>query len=266
MSCGGLGSSGRCPTTACADPNQLEWLSQGSDAARSCVRGGRGRPFDIFHRVQLHRLMGHIILLGDSIFDNAAYVRGGIDVITHLRRQIPSGWRASLKAVDGGRVEDVRRQAQGLPDDATHLFVSAGGNDALLNADILRMKVSSSAEVFDRLADLAGAFESHYRGMLRDVLGLNRPTAVCTIYYPRMPEAFAQKVAVAALATFNDVIIRQAFLAGVPLIDLRLVCNEDSDYANEIEPSEAGGNKIAGAIARVAGEHDFESRKTAAYF
>lgn len=210
--------------------------------------------------------MGHIILLGDSILDNAAYVGGGLDVTTHLRRQIPPGWQASLKAVDGSVVEDVRRQTLDLPADATHLFVSAGGNDALSNADVLRMKVSSSAEVFDRLADLAGTLESHYREMLRGIPGLNRPTAVCTIYYPRMPEPFDQKVAVAALATFNDVIIRQAFLAGVPLIDLRLVCNEDSDYANEIEPSEAGGKKIAGVIARVVKEHDFKGRKTAAYF
>ena len=32
--------------------------------------------------------MGHVVLLGDSIFDNAAYVRGGPDVIRrpfHLR-------------------------------------------------------------------------------------------------------------------------------------------------------------------------------------
>jgi hypothetical protein len=102
--------------------------------------------------------------------------------------------------------------------------------------------------------------------MLQAVLELNKPTAVCTIYYPRIPEAFAQKIAVAALATFNDVIIRQAFLAGIPLIDLRLICNEDSDYANEIEPSEAGGRKIASVIARVVNEHEFKGGKSVAYY
>jgi hypothetical protein len=210
--------------------------------------------------------MNHIVLLGDSIFDNAAYVGGGLDVVAHLRQQIPPGWQASLKAVDGSVVEDVPWQASELPAGATHLFVSAGGNDALLSADVLRMKVSSSAEVFSRLADLAGAFEDRYREMLKAVLRHNKPTAVCTIYDPRMPEAFAQKIAVAALATFNDVIIRQAFLAGVPLIDLRLLCDEDSDYANEIEPSEAGGRKIAGVIAQVVNEHNFGAGKTAVYF
>jgi lysophospholipase L1-like esterase len=206
--------------------------------------------------------MNHIVLLGDSVFDNKAYVGGGLDVIAHIRRLIPDGWKASIRAVDGSVVENVRKQALDLPDDATHLIISAGGNDAILNAGISQQKVESSAEVLDKLADIAGEFEHRYREMLQGVLSLNKPTAVCTIYYPRIPEPFTQKIAVAALATFNDVIIRQAFLAGVPLIDLRLVCDEDSDYANEIEPSEKGGGKIAGAVVRLVSEHDFESRRT----
>ncbi len=210
--------------------------------------------------------MNHLVLLGDSIFDNRAYVSGGLDIISHLRQQIPSEWHASLKAIDGSVVVDVPRQVLDLPADATHLFVSVGGNDAIQNADVLQMMVSSSTEVFDRLGDLATTFEYQYSEMLRAVLRSNKPTTVCTVYYPRMTEALYQKIAVAALATFNDVIIRQAFLAGLPLIDLRLVCNEDSDYANEIEPSEAGGRKIASVIARVVNEHDFRSGKTVVYF
>lgn len=210
--------------------------------------------------------MNHIVLLGDSIFDNESYVGGGLDVIAHLRQQMPDTWKATLCAVDGSVVENVQKQILGLPDDATHLFISSGGNNALLNADILQMTVSSSAEVFDRVADLASVFELHYREMLQAVLSLNKQVAVCTIYYPRMPEDFAQKITVAALATFNDVIIKQAFLAGVPLIDLRLVCNEDADYANAIEPSETGGSKIAKTILRVAQERNYEAHRTEAFF
>ena len=125
-----------------------------------------------------------------------------------------------------------------------------------------RIVLDSGLRATDKLADIAGEFEYRYREMLQGLLSLKKPTAVCTIYYPRIPEPFTQKIAVAALATFNDVIIRQAFLAGVPLIDLRLVCDEDSDYANEIEPSEKGGGKIADAIVRLVSEHDFESRRT----
>ena len=35
----------------------------------------------------------------------------------------------------------------------------------------------------------------------------------------------------------------------MPLIDLRLICDENEDYANAIEPSVHGGEKIAAAIA-----------------
>jgi hypothetical protein len=48
-----------------------------------------------------------------------------------------------------------------------------------------------------------------------------------------------------ALALFNDRITRAAFSRGLPLIDLRLICNEEGDYANPIEPSVQGGAKIA---------------------
>ena len=52
---------------------------------------------------------------------------------------------------------------------------------------------------------------------------------------------------------FNDVILRVAFEHHLPVIDLRLICNEPADYANPIEPSGRGGRKIALAIARATG-------------
>jgi lysophospholipase L1-like esterase len=206
--------------------------------------------------------MTHIVLLGDSVFDNAAYVRGGADVVTHLRRLMPSDWKATLAAVDGSVVLDVPRQLESVPDDATHLVVSTGGNDALTNAGILGEYAQSFAEVLGRLADVAEVFEDDYRRMLDALRAEGKPAAVCTIYYPRMEDARVQRLAVAALATFNDVITRAAFESGLPLIDLRLVCDEDSDYANPIEPSEAGGAKIARAIVGLVSAHDFTQRRT----
>jgi hypothetical protein len=206
--------------------------------------------------------MTHIILLGDSVFDNAAYVGGGADVFTHLRGLVPGGWRATLAAVDGSVVGDVPRQLESVPDDATHLVVSAGGNDALMQSDIIREGARRAVEVLNRLADVAEAFESDYRRMLDALLAKGRPAAVSTIYYPRVEDALVQRLAVAVLASFNDVITRAAFGAGLPLLDLRLICNEDSDYANPIEPSVAGGAKIARAIVRLVSGHDFTQRRT----
>src|SRR5215203_2427357 len=96
--------------------------------------------------------MTHIVLLGDSIFDNRAYVAAEPDVVSHLRTMIPPGWQATLRAVDGNVAENVSRQLLGVPPDSTHLIVSVGGNNAIMNADILSLQVNSAAEVFDALA------------------------------------------------------------------------------------------------------------------
>jgi hypothetical protein len=89
--------------------------------------------------------------------------------------------------------------------------------------------------------------------------------AICTIYNPRYPDPRLQRLAVTGLTVFNDAIIRQAFARGLPLIDLRLVCDQDADYANPIEPSVRGGAKIAAAIARLVTEHDFARRRAEAF-
>ncbi|HEX8190118.1 MAG TPA: SGNH/GDSL hydrolase family protein [Pyrinomonadaceae bacterium] len=206
--------------------------------------------------------MSHLVLLGDSVFDNAAYVRGGPSVIQHLRSKLPAGWRATLLAVDGSTTRDVQGQLDKIPPDAGRVIVSAGGNDALGHVGILSESARSAAEVLARLADIGEQFGQAYREMLRAVLANSLPTAVCTVYYPNFPEPALQRVATAALTIFNDVIIREAFEAGVPLIDLRLVCSEAGDYANEIEPSAAGGEKIATAILELFGEHDFGRGRT----
>ena len=51
--------------------------------------------------------------------------------------------------------------------------------------------------------------------------------------------------------------LREAAMRGVPLIDLRAVCDDDADFATPIEPSVQGGGKIAAAIAAVVTQHDF---------
>lgn len=210
--------------------------------------------------------MSHIVLLGDSIFDNASYVQDGPDIIAQLRMKLPETWTATLNAVDGNKVNDVYAQLDKLPSDTTHLILSVGGNNALSCVGILNERVASSTEVFSKLADLSEQFEQQYQKLLQRVLSLNLPTTICTIYYPSYPDRMFQRIGVAALTIFNDVIIRQAFQAGIPVIDLRLTCNEPGDYANPIEPSVAGGEKIVNAIVNVVLEHDFKKPYTQVFY
>lgn len=209
--------------------------------------------------------MPHVVLLGDSIFDNAAYVARGPDVVRQLRERLPEGWRATLNAVDGAVTSGVERQLERLPQDASHLVVSVGGNDALRHAGILEQGACSVAEVLDRISDIREEFEHDYCTMLEGALGQNLPTAVCTIYEARFPDPQRRRLAATALTVLNDVITRAAFSRGLPLVDLRLVSNEDADFANPIEPSVQGGAKIAAAIAALVVEHDSAGRRSVVF-
>lgn len=205
----------------------------------------------------------HVVLLGDSIFDNAAYVSGGPDVIRQVREHLPENTPATLLAVDGAVAADVPAQLRRLPEDATHLVLSVGGNDALMNLDFLQRPARSVAEVLDELAARTEAFEERYRAMLREVLNRGLPTALCTIYYPAYPDPTLQRLAVTALTAFNDVILRAAFAANLPVLDLRLICDDRADYANPIEPSVQGGDKIARAITALLEQEPFGKRFSA---
>jgi hypothetical protein len=198
------------------------------------------------------RKPSHVVLLGDSIFANAAYTHGGPDVLTHLRRVLPSDWRGTLCAVDGATTRDLAAQLTCVPSDASHLVVSVGGNDALQNSDLLSMRVTSSAQALEAFADRLARFERAYRSAIHRVVALGRPTIVCTIYNGALdPERAA--IARLGVALFNDVIVRTATNVGLDVVELRAVCTEPADYANPIEPSVQGGLKIARAIARAIG-------------
>lgn len=204
-------------------------------------------------------LGGHVALLGDSIFDNAAYTGMEPDVVQHLRSILPSGWKASLLALDGSVTSDLSSQVREVPADASHLVVSIGGNDALMNSDLLALPVDSTAEALELFHQRMEAFESNYRPAIEEVLELGRPTTLCTIYNGNLPDPEQARHVRIALAIFNDVILRTAFELSLPAIELRLVCNEPADYANPIEPSGHGGRKIAMAIARAVGALDAAS-------
>jgi hypothetical protein len=196
--------------------------------------------------------MNHIALLGDSIFDNAAYVAGAPDVVRQVRELLPAGWRATLNALDGAVIPDVTQQVQGLPADASHLVVSVGGNDALGEVALLDQRVSSVAEALELIAQVRERFRSAYARMLDQLLGRRLPLAVCTIYEPRFPEPLRRRLAATALTALNDAITREAFARQVDCIDLRIICDDDRDFANPIEPSVHGGAKIAAAILKFA--------------
>jgi lysophospholipase L1-like esterase len=207
-------------------------------------------------------MSGHVVLLGDSILDNASYITGRRPaVIDQVRSRLPQEWSATLLARDGSVIEHVLRwQLPIIPADASHLVLSVGGNDVLEQIRILYEPAATVGGALRVLLESRAAFAENHRRLIQALLERGLPTVVCTVYNPCSDEDEFQRAAVAALCLYNDAIIDNARRFRLPVIDLRAVCSEIADYANEIEPSAVGGAKIADAICRMVTGHDFASR------
>lgn len=205
-----------------------------------------------------------VVLYGDSIFDNEAYAGPGLSVIDFLKKELNGTAAAELRAVDGSVTKQVIPQLELIPDDAAHLFISTGGNDALgvkayLDGLLPRENVvkmlrhsgfTRAQNLLHVLTIVQQEFRNNYRKMVSKAAASEIPLTVCTIYdsIPTL-EPWHR----GALSLFNDVIIREASSAGASILDLRAICTEEADYAecSPIEPSAQGSRKIAAAIRRV---------------
>ena len=195
----------------------------------------------------------HLVLLGDSIFDNGVYVEPGqADVTAHLRRKLGLlGWTLDMRAVDGAVASCVEGQLVHRPVVMPCTFVlSVGGNDALGIAHMIEDTTSdrSVGAVLAEFYRIREEFRERYTGILDLIVDHGQPLIVCTIYNPQFPEKELQMLAKSGLSFFNDVIAEEALRRRLPISDLREVCSEPEAFANPIEPSEVGGDLITDAI------------------
>ena len=198
----------------------------------------------------LARTIKHIVLAGDSIFDNDAYLPGEPGVIEQMRRALPREWSALKVAVDGDCIADVWPQLADLPTHATDLIVSVGGNDALSHSALLS-KVRSFEDLEPLLHQPLMGFRAAYRDMLDRLVGTGLNVHVCTIYTAiPFTEPLWREFVPPALARFNAIIINLAEARGLRVFRLDEVCTDEGDFAavSPIEPSAQGGQKIVDAI------------------
>src|SRR4249919_1145484 len=97
--------------------------------------------------------------------------------------------------------------------------------------------VTSVAEALELITAVRTRFRTAYARMLDQVLQRRLPLAVCTIYEARFPDPVTRRLAATALTALNGAITREAFAHNADCIDLRILCDDDCDFANPIEPS-----------------------------
>ena len=202
----------------------------------------------------------HIALLGDSTLDNKVYTGGAPSVTEHLNDLLPNGSRASLVAVDGAQVRDIPYQLDTCPPEATHIVLSVGGNDAAMGIGLLSQSARTVGDVLSVLHEATERFDAAYRSALQKVVATGLPVTVCAVYNGNFPDEISgvagqaigasQAIVSTALRLWNDRIIQAALDHTCPVIDLRRVCTEPSDFTRQIEPSAQGGRTIAEALFR----------------
>jgi hypothetical protein len=190
-----------------------------------------------------------LVLLGDSILDNAPYTHPAPDTTHHLQQHLGSGWTVERLARDGAVISDVRFQLTELPTRVDCAVLSIGGNDAAAHIDLLERRVSSAAEVLDELADIADGFATAYHQLAERLVARTPRLVLCTIYEPPLFDAVTARLARVPLGVLNDRIIQVASRLRLEVLDLRTVCTERDDFVQQIEPSARGAAKIAVAIA-----------------
>ena len=124
-------------------------------------------------------------------------------------------------------------------------------------------------------------FEKDYIKMLVNAMRCGLKTTICTIYHPNFDIGRSDRIedmlpyglelpqiqekAMTGLTIFNDIIFQEAVNFGLPVMDLRLIFSEDSDYANAVEPSAVGGSKMARIIKKIVYDHDFSLSNTVVF-
>jgi hypothetical protein len=202
----------------------------------------------------------HLVLLGDALQNIDMGVEPAEAVLVPRPR---NPWK--LTVLEAPQVLE-RGWARAIPLDATHIGICLDGGWAIEASGLLRGEAKSIRSALKALAAAADQFEEIFAKLIASALEAGLPTVVCTLVPSRHQEASRQHVAATALAIFNDRILRQAFWAKLSIVELRLICDEDGDYASETLLSRAGVRKVANVGRAALYEVSREPGRTRVYF
>ena len=192
----------------------------------------------------------HLTLLGDSIIDNNPYVhRTGLPVEKHLKKMLPD-WSIEKRATDGSVIEDVINLQLGNLKKDSPVALSAGGNNLLKSFGIVQDDAKMTFnQIMKTLKPVIEKFENNYENLLNKI---HSPALCFTIYNPAFHHydetefmSPYQEACEVTVNIFNDIIQRLILKKGFEVLELRALFTEKNDYANSIEPSHQGGEKIA---------------------
>jgi hypothetical protein len=184
----------------------------------------------------------NIILLGDSIFKNNAYVSYGSSVEAQLKNKA-QGQDLLCLAQDNSSITDVYKQVEEIPEEynsrGTRIFLSVGGNDILENY------IYDYNDV-DNMEILNNSF-TEYKKLIKTIQSKmsEAKLTLLDIYYP---DNNRFKNFYPLINEWNKLIYEYAKTNNIQVIKISNILTNADDFSFAIEPSAAGGNKIVNAL------------------
>lgn len=193
-----------------------------------------------YYRENFEPAVQSIVLLGDSILKNNAYVNGNNNIETILREKTKG--RSHCYAMDNAKISDIYQQLERIPVELdspnNSIFLSAGGND-ILSFYVDRQQDPTNLQFLEDTFD-------NYKNLVKSIRARmpNSKLFLLDIYYP-YDKAFHKYRQI--LADWNSKVYS---LSGNNIGILRIsdLLTEPTDFKMGIEPSQQGGTKIVDAI------------------
>lgn len=177
-----------------------------------------------------------IILIGDSILNNTNYILNEGESVPDLIKAGHSDTYVFAK--DEAVISDCNSQIEEIPQDnntdKTYIFVSAGGNNILNSRNNMSKSIIDS--LFQQYSTLIYSLMSKFP---------NTNIYILSLYYP-LDSQFNNLYPF--ITQWNSMLFEFAETNKLKVIYTNKLLTEPEDFTNSVEPSEAGGKKIADAI------------------
>lgn len=179
----------------------------------------------------------NVILMGDSVLNNANYVPEGKSVFDTLKTKLSNILNVSK---DGATMNDLYGQLDKIPinlnNEETYIFISAGGNNILNKGASLTS--NDVIQLFNNYMDFLEALRAKLSNVQINIINL---------YLPANPRYQTYK---AAIDQWNQLINDNSSKIGAMynVVDLHSLLTRPEDFIYDIEPSETASEKIANLI------------------
>ena len=176
-----------------------------------------------------------LILMGDSILNNANYVPEGTSVYAFLKQKVSNVINV---AKDGATINDLYTQLDKIPielnNSQTYIFISAGGNNILSNSTT-KLNKYQIIQLFNTYIDFLKALRAKLSNVNINILNL---------YLPTNPRYQSYK---SSVDQWNLLLKEYSNKIGETynILDLHTLLTSPEDFIYDIEPSKTASDKIA---------------------